>query len=191
MRISDWSSDVCSSDLPWFSQKLIKLLVETGFPPSQFEVEITESSLFENPPLVRSIVTSLKNQGVSLSLDDFGTGYSSLSHLRALPFDRIKIDRSFIAAMRGSADARAIVVAIIRLGESLAMPITAEGVEDEATAIELTRLGCAKGQGWFYGRAMSAADAAAMLADRGLLRTPIRPGERSPALGAEPERKAG
>src|SRR3546814_1855934 len=101
MRISDWSSDVCSSDLPWFSQKLIKLLVETGFPPSQFEVEITESSLFENPPLVRSIVTSLKNQGVSLSLDDFGTGYSSLSHLRALPFDRIKIDRSFIAAMRG------------------------------------------------------------------------------------------
>src|SRR3546814_12070090 len=65
-------------------------------------------------------------------------------------------------AMRGSADARAIVVAIIRLGESLAMPITAEGVEDEATAIELTRLGCAKGQGWFYGRAMSAADAADM-----------------------------
>src|SRR3546814_9393811 len=112
---------------PWFSQKLTKLLVETGFPASQLEVEITESSLFENLPLVRSIVTSLKNQGVSLSLDDFGTGYSSLSHLRALPFDRIKIDRSFIAAMRGSADARAIVVAIVRLGESLAMPITEIG----------------------------------------------------------------
>ena len=113
---------------PWFSQKLTKLLVETGFPAAQLEVEITESSLFENLPLVRSIVTSLKNQGVSLSLDDFGTGYSSLSHLRALPFDRIKIDRSFIAAMRGSPDAQAIVVAIVRLGESLAMPITAEGV---------------------------------------------------------------
>src|SRR3546814_21093036 len=81
--------------------------------------------------------------------------------------------------MRGSADARAIVVAIIRLGESLAMPITAEGVEDEATAIELTRLGCAKGPGWFYGRALSAADAAAMPAERGLLRAPPQIGRAS------------
>lgn len=174
---------------PWFSQRLTKLLVETGFPASQLEVEITESSLFENLPLVRSIVTSLKNQGVSLSLDDFGTGYSSLSHLRALPFDRIKIDRSFVAAMRGSADAQAIVVAIVRLGESLAMPITAEGVEDEATAIELTRLGCAKGQGWYYGRAASAADTARLLADRGLLRTPLAPHPSPDASEDEPLRK--
>jgi diguanylate cyclase (GGDEF)-like protein len=174
---------------PWFSQKLTKLLVETGFPANQLEVEITESSLFENLPLVRSIVTSLKNQGVSLSLDDFGTGYSSLSHLRALPFDRIKIDRSFIAAMRGSPDAQAIVVAIVRLGESLAMPITAEGVEDEATAIELTRLGCSKGQGWYYGRAASAADTARLLADRGLLRESARPLPPPPAGDEEPLRK--
>lgn len=179
---------------PWFSQKLTKLLVEVGFPASQLEVEITESSLFENLPLVRSIVTSLKNQGVSLSLDDFGTGYSSLSHLRALPFDRIKIDRSFIAAMRGSADAQAIVVAIVRLGESLAMPITAEGVEDEATAIELTRLGCSKGQGWYFGRAASAADTDRLLADRGLLRAPLvppaGPNTGSDETGAEPLRKS-
>jgi len=179
---------------PWFSQKLTKLLVEVGFPASQLEVEITESSLFENLPLVRSIVTSLKNQGVSLSLDDFGTGYSSLSHLRALPFDRIKIDRSFVAAMRGSADAQAIVVAIVRLGESLAMPITAEGVEDEATAIELTRLGCAKGQGWYFGRASSAADTEQLLADRGLLRAPMvpptSPGTGSDTTNAEPLRKS-
>ncbi len=174
---------------PWFSQKLTKLLVETGFPANQLEVEITESSLFENLPLVRSIVTSLKNQGVSLSLDDFGTGYSSLSHLRALPFDRIKIDRSFVAAMRGSADAQAIVVAIVRLGESLAMPITAEGVEDEATAIELTRLGCTKGQGWYYGRAASAADTAKLLADRGLLRAPMVPPVGPDTREEEPLRK--
>ena len=175
---------------PWFSQKLTKLLVEVGFPASQLEVEITESSLFENLPLVRSIVTSLKNQGVSLSLDDFGTGYSSLSHLRALPFDRIKIDRSFIAAMRGSPDAQAIVVAIVRLGESLAMPITAEGVEDEATAIELTRLGCAKGQGWYFGRAASAADTERMLAERGLLRAPMVPSAAVDASDDEPLRKS-
>lgn len=169
---------------PWFSQKLTKLLVEVGFPAAQLEVEITESSLFENLPLVRSIVTSLKNQGVSLSLDDFGTGYSSLSHLRALPFDRIKIDRSFVAAMRGSPDAQAIVVAIVRLGESLAMPITAEGVEDEATAIELTRLGCSKGQGWYFGRAASAADTDRLLAERGLLRAPMVP-PAGPDLGED------
>ncbi|RYD45038.1 MAG: EAL domain-containing protein [Sphingomonadales bacterium] len=174
---------------PWFSQKLTKLLVEVGFPASQLEVEITESSLFENLPLVRSIVTSLKNQGVSLSLDDFGTGYSSLSHLRALPFDRIKIDRSFIAAMRGSPDAQAIVVAIVRLGESLAMPITAEGVEDEATAIELTRLGCSKGQGWYFGRASSAADTERLLADRGLLRAPLAPPTAPGASEDTPLRK--
>lgn len=174
---------------PWFSQKLTKLLVEVGFPASQLEVEITESSLFENLPLVRSIVTSLKNQGVSLSLDDFGTGYSSLSHLRALPFDRIKIDRSFVAAMRGSPDAQAIVVAIVRLGESLAMPITAEGVEDEATAIELTRLGCSKGQGWYFGRASSAADTERLLADRGLLRAPMVPPVGPDTSDEEPLRK--
>ena len=174
---------------PWFSQKLTKLLVEVGFPASQLEVEITESSLFENLPLVRSIVTSLKNQGVSLSLDDFGTGYSSLSHLRALPFDRIKIDRSFITAMRGSADAHAIVVAIVRLGESLAMPITAEGVEDEATAIELTRLGCSKGHGWHFGRAASAADTDRLLADRGLLRAPLATPVGSDASEEAPLRK--
>ncbi|WP_033074609.1 putative bifunctional diguanylate cyclase/phosphodiesterase [Sphingopyxis sp. MWB1] len=173
---------------PWFSQKLTKLLVETGFPASRLDVEITESSLFENLALVRSIVTSLKNQGVSLSLDDFGTGYSSLSHLRALPFDRIKIDRSFVTALRESADAQAIVVAIVRLGDSLSMPITAEGVEDEATARELTRLGCAKGQGWYYGRAASAGETAKLLASRGLLRAPLTPEGAAAAPDAEPLR---
>ena len=154
---------------PWFSQKLMKLLVETGFPSNRLEVEITETSLFENMALVRSIVTSLKNQGVSLSLDDFGTGYSSLSHLRALPFDRIKVDRSFVTAMKESEDAAAIVQAIVRLGESLGMPITAEGVEDEAIARELAKLGCSKAQGWHYGKPASASDTRRMLAARGLL----------------------
>ena len=154
---------------PWFSQKLMKLLVETGFPANRLEVEITETSLFENMALVRSIVTSLKNQGVSLSLDDFGTGYSSLSHLRALPFDRIKIDRSFVVAMRDSDDARAIVQAIVRLGESLNMPITAEGVEDQAIASILVALGCAKAQGWHYGKPSSPGDTRRLLAARGLM----------------------
>src|SRR3546814_12866177 len=118
MRISDWSSDVCSSDL-------------TGFPPNRLEVEITESSLFENLSLAQSIVGSLKNQGIRIALDDFGTGYSSLAHLRALPFDRIKIDRSFVSSINQNSESAAIVSAIARLGDSLGLPITAEGIEDK------------------------------------------------------------
>ena len=74
----------------------MRILAETGFPAERLVVEITESSLFADIDLARPIVTSLKNQGVRLALDDFGTGFSSLSHLRSLPFDIIKIDRSFV-----------------------------------------------------------------------------------------------
>ena len=83
----------------WLAQKIIKVLTETGFPANRLEVEITESSLFDNLALAQSIVGSLKNQGIRLALDDFGTGYSSLAHLRALPFDRIKIDKSFVMSL--------------------------------------------------------------------------------------------
>src|SRR3546814_20620137 len=99
------------------------------------------------------------------------------------------IIRSLLPARRGSPVAQAIVSAIVRLGESLAMPITAEGVEDEATAIELTRLGCSKGQGWHFGRAASAADAARLLAERGLLRAPMVPPVGPDTSEDEPLRK--
>lgn len=155
---------------PWFSQKLTKLIIETGFPAQQLEVEITETALIEDKPLVHAIITSLKNQGVRLTLDNFGTGYASLSHLRTLPFDRIKIDRSFIAAMARSPDARAIVMAVLRLGESLSTSIVAKGVEDAATADALMKLGCKQAQGWYFGRATAPADMTSLLAERGLLR---------------------
>ncbi|MFZ1565584.1 putative bifunctional diguanylate cyclase/phosphodiesterase, partial [Sphingorhabdus sp.] len=113
---------------PWLAQKIVKLLVETGFPANRLEVEITESSLFKNLSLAQSIVGSLKNQGIKIALDDFGTGYSSLAHLRALPFDRIKIDRSFVSTMETNPESAAIVSAIAGLGASLAVPITAEGI---------------------------------------------------------------
>ena len=78
----------------WLAERIVRLLTETGFPAERLVVEITESSLFADMDLARTIVTSLKNQGIRLALDDFGTGFSSLSHLRSLPFDLIKIDRS-------------------------------------------------------------------------------------------------
>ncbi|AQR72594.1 bifunctional diguanylate cyclase/phosphodiesterase [Sphingomonas sp. LM7] len=154
----------------WLAQKIIKVLTETGFPANRLEVEITESALFDNLALAQSIVGSLKNQGVQLALDDFGTGYSSLAHLRALPFDRIKIDKSFIMSLNESADSAAIVNAIISLGESLNLPITAEGVEDAAIEERLRALGCAKAQGWYYSKPLSIAGARRLLAERRLLR---------------------
>ena len=154
---------------PWLAQKIVKLLVETGFPANRLEVEITESSLFKNLSLAQSIVGSLKNQGIKIALDDFGTGYSSLAHLRALPFDRIKIDRSFVSTMLENTESFAIVSAITGLGASLSVPITAEGIEDEALVAKLHSLGCTKGQGWFYGQPMAVDQVNVLLADKGLL----------------------
>lgn len=160
---------------PWLAQKLVKLLTETGFQPNRLEVEITETSLFENLALAQSIVGSLKNQGIRIALDDFGTGYSSLAHLRALPFDRIKIDKSFVTTICDNTESAAIVAAITRLGESLGLPVTAEGIEDQAIEERLRQLGCHKGQGWLYGRPLPMSAVRTLLAERNLLnyaRTP-------------------
>lgn len=155
---------------PWIAQKIVKVLTETGFPASRLELEITEVALFDNLALAQSIVGSLKNQGIRIALDDFGTGFSSLAHLRALPFDRIKIDCSFVGSVNANPESAAIVNAIIRLGESLNMPITAEGIEDLGIEERLRAMGCSKGQGYFYGRPLSISNARRLLAEKRLLR---------------------
>ncbi len=137
---------------PWFAQRLLKLLVEANFPANRLDVEITETCLHENIGLVRSLVTSLKNQGVTVSLDDFGTGYSSLAQLRSLPFDRIKIDRSFVSNLPDDQEGMKIVQAITSLGGGFGLPITAEGIESEEVLAKLRGLGDFKGQGYLYGR---------------------------------------
>lgn len=143
---------------PWFAQKLLKLLVEASFPAHRLEIEITESCLHQNVAQVRSLIASLKNQGIKISLDDFGTGYSSLAQLRTLPFDRIKIDRSFVTNLVDSTDSAAIVHAIALLGRGLNLPITAEGIESGAILDHLRQYGEIKGQGFFYGRPVPAAE---------------------------------
>lgn len=166
---------------PWFAQKLLKMLVEANFPPSRLEIEITESCLHENVGAVRTLITSLKNQGIRISLDDFGTGYSSLAQLRSLPFDRIKIDRSFVTNMHENTDSASIVAAITALGEGLHMPITAEGIETEDVLKKLQDCGEFKGQGYLYGRPEAANLVRKRLADMGLLSganaSPLAPGE--------------
>lgn len=136
---------------PWFAQRLLKKLIAAGFPPKRLEIEITESCLHENIGLVRSMIMSLRNQGVQISLDDFGTGYSSLEQLRNLPFDRIKIDRSFVSELKEPNKQSRIVEAIVSLGRGLDLPLTAEGVEDEEILKALKSMGRLKAQGYFYG----------------------------------------
>lgn len=154
---------------PWLAQKIVKILLETGFPASRLEVEITESSLFKNLTLAQSIVGSLKNQGIRIALDDFGTGYSSLAHLRALPFDRIKIDRSFVCSMMDNAESAAIVKVIAGLASNLQVPITAEGIENEDVVTKLKELGCSKGQGWLFGQPLSIDQVRNLLIQKNLL----------------------
>ena len=153
----------------WLSQKLRKLLLETGLPANRLEVDITESALFENMTLAQAIVSSLKNQGIRIALDDFGTGYGSIAHLRALPFDRIKINREFVSSINQNSQSAAIVSTIARLGDSLGLPVTAEGIEDGAIEERLRQLGCKDGQGWHYGKPMPNDEVLILLAQQGLL----------------------
>jgi diguanylate cyclase (GGDEF)-like protein len=133
-------------------QKLLQILAECGFPPARLEIEVTEDALVGDYEAARLVLVSLKNVGVRISLDDFGTGYSSLRHLRDLPFDVLKIDRSFINGMSDSAEALSIVKTIVQLAKSLGLGVTAEGIETEAQASELQSLGCERGQGFLLGR---------------------------------------
>jgi diguanylate cyclase (GGDEF)-like protein len=157
---------------PWFSQKILKLLVKHNFPAQRLDIEITESCLHDNLGVVRSIITSLKNQGVTISLDDFGTGYSSLAQLRTLPFDRLKIDRSFVSELKEGALSDRLVRAIVSLGAGLDMPLTAEGIESPEILARLRAMGRLKGQGYLYGRPESAAAVRQRLASAGLLQEP-------------------
>jgi diguanylate cyclase (GGDEF)-like protein len=177
---------------PWLAHKILKMIVETGFPAERLEVEITETSLFENLALAQATVASLKNQGVQLALDDFGTGYASLANLRALPFDRIKIDRSFVQAMGEDRESRAIVTAIAKMGESLGVPVTAEGVTGGEVRHALLEIGCEMGQGWLFGKPLSAPEARVLLAMQGLLPIPSDTADEETATPEAPAwRKVG
>ena len=142
---------------PWFAQKILKLLVKHRFPASRLDIEITESCLHENPGLVRSMITSLRNQGVQVTLDDFGTGYASLSQLKTLTFDRLKIDRSFIDRLEDEDRGVKLMEAIVSLSKELDIPITAEGIENAEILASLTKWERMKGQGYHYGRPEPAA----------------------------------
>ena len=128
-------------------------LKHSGLPPRRLELEITETLLLEKSNQVLATLHALRSLGVRISMDDFGTGYSSLSYLRSFPFDKIKIDQSFVRDLGANRDAQAIVSSIINLGMGLGVTITAEGVETEAELACLRHEGCHEGQGFLFSRA--------------------------------------
>lgn len=158
---------------PKLAERILKVLTEANFPPQRLEIEITETALLEDQDMALAIVQSLKNVGITISLDDFGTGYASLSQLQSLPFDRIKIDKSFVSALLADAQSSAIVNSITSLGKALHLPITAEGVETGDVKDRLSAMGCAEAQGWLFGKAIPAETV------RELLKLDVRDEERA------------
>jgi diguanylate cyclase (GGDEF)-like protein len=138
----------------WFPEKVLRTLRETGFPARRLEIEVTESAMIGDIQRAKSSLMSLKNQGVKVALDDFGTGYSSLFLLRELPIDKLKIDRSFVATMMSERESATIVRALVGLGNALGLEVTAEGVEDAATADALRAMECSLAQGYLFGAAV-------------------------------------
>jgi diguanylate cyclase (GGDEF)-like protein/PAS domain S-box-containing protein len=139
-------------------------LEQTGLSPRRLELEITETLLLEKADHVLETLHALRALGVSISMDDFGTGYSSLSYLRSFPFDKIKIDRSFVHDLGSNAEGQAIVRAILSLGSSLGITITAEGVETDAELACLQAAGCREGQGYLFSKAQPQAEILKFLA---------------------------
>jgi PAS domain S-box-containing protein len=138
---------------------------KAGLSLDRLIVEITESALTQDLDSARMIVDALKEMGCRLALDDFGTGYSSLLHLQSLPFDELKVDRSFVGSMTKQRDSRKIVAAVVGLGQSLGLTTVAEGIETEEQAEMLLWLGCELGQGWLYGKPVPAAQLAGVISD--------------------------
>ena len=146
-----------------FVDNLAAILKQTGLPPNQLELEITESVLMQNVDETVDILNRIKAMGVRLALDDFGTGYSSLSYLRRFPIDVLKIDQSFVRGLHENSQDAQLISAIIGMGKSLELNIIAEGVETVEQLDFLRAQHCEEGQGFLFSKAVPAKDFAQLL----------------------------
>ena len=135
-----------------------RTLVETGLRPARLQLEITESVLLDNDTANLTILQDLRRLGVQIAMDDFGTGYSSLSYLRSFPFDKIKLDRSFIDDLEHGVEAKAILHAVASLGSSIGVSITAEGIETQEQLLAVQREGYDEAQGYLFSRPVPESD---------------------------------
>lgn len=145
-------------------ERLARVIAENCFPPNRLTIEITESALVDDLERAQAAALGLKALGCKLALDDFGTGYSSLKHLHALPFDELKVDKSFVDTMLEKRRSRKIVASVIGLGQSLGLSTIAEGAETHGQVNMLLWLGCDIGQGWYWGKPVNAEDLQHMVA---------------------------
>jgi EAL domain-containing protein (putative c-di-GMP-specific phosphodiesterase class I) len=148
---------------PELTRVMLGALQDSGLEPGRLELEITESVLTQDTEATLATSHQLRAFGVRISMDDFGTGYSSLSCLQSFPFDKIKMDQSFVRSLERCPDSAAIVRAVIHLGRSLGMATTAEGVETSDQLAYLQREGCQEVQGFYFSPAVPVADVAALL----------------------------
>jgi diguanylate cyclase (GGDEF)-like protein len=139
-------------------------LDDSGLDPTALTLEVTETALMRDPRGISERLQTLRALGVRVAVDDFGTGYSSLAHLRELPADCLKIDRSFVSGMASSARARSLVRMLVQLGRALSVETIAEGIEDDAQRDALRRDGCDRGQGYLFARPLDAEQIDAFLA---------------------------
>ncbi len=150
---------------PGLANTILQALSNTGLEPHRLELEITESIFIADVQKTMATLHGLRDMGVRIALDDFGTGYSSLSYLRAFPFDKVKIDRSFVEDLRGNGNGHAIIRAITTLADALGMETLAEGVEDVSQFEALEREGCRYIQGYLFSRPVAGSAVHDMLRD--------------------------
>ena len=151
---------------PDFAETVMDALLISGLDADRLELEITEASLIADQERARRVIAAVKRAGVRVAMDDYGTGYASLATLKAFPFDKIKIDRSFIQNLPDDREGAAIVRSTLILGEALEIPVLAEGVETEAQLAFLRQIGCAASQGWLFGRPADRAATEALIRDQ-------------------------
>jgi len=175
MEAADWPSDIFLSfnlsteqlSDPMTSLKIMSILAKTGFDPKRLEIEITETAVMSDPEMATQIIDALRQAGIRIALDDFGTGHSSLGYLRRLTLDKVKIDRCFVMDVDQEKESAHIVRAILEMCAGLKLKVVAEGIEEPAQLKSLQDFGCDAGQGYIFGKAMSASQTQSYLSQSG------------------------
>jgi EAL domain-containing protein (putative c-di-GMP-specific phosphodiesterase class I) len=168
---------------PSLTSQIEEILLETGLEAGQLKLEVTESTVMEHSERSMKVLSELDELGVEVSTDDFGTGFSSLSYLQKFPFERLKIDRSFVNILDKDPKSSAIVKTILMLGENLDLEVVAEGIETVRQLEMLRSLGCKLGQGYLFSRPVDAAAAEEFLAsDTALLAQPVDLRSKAPVI---------
>ncbi|HPI49274.1 MAG TPA: EAL domain-containing protein [Hyphomonadaceae bacterium] len=169
------------------AQKVLKVLEETNFPPERLEIELTEAALVTDLDAARTILHALRNKGVRIALDNFGAGHASLLQLRQLPFDKLKIDRSFVRRMTTDAESATLVRTIISMAKNLGLIVVAEGVETADQVKALSALGCDMAQGFHFGRASQSIGRRATGEGKQRKPAPPRPQAEAEQAATQPE----